>query len=123
MTIARDNAAEHHFVQFRKTRNSEYLARSYSLVAPDLMRIAARLARVDEAADLVQQTFVAAIESMDQFHANGQLLPWLIGILKNIHRTNCRASRSHGVPSNQGETLEAGRSIGGESVKTASDFD
>lgn len=50
--------------------------------APTLRRLARRLgATAEDAEDLVQETFVAAIDGGDRFEAGRPLLPWLKGIL------------------------------------------
>ena len=42
-----------------------------------------RLGNVHEAEDITAQTFLAAFESFDRFHLNGQFAPWLFSIARN----------------------------------------
>jgi len=83
---------EHHFLRFRENGEREELARSLELVAGELMSVALHLARNrEEACDLVQTTFVTAIESADRFDAKARLFPWLRGMLVNHERQRRRS--------------------------------
>lgn len=84
---------DHLFTRFRDGREAAALARVFDLLAPDLLRIASHLSRrVDEAEDLVQQTFLVAIERAATWDANLGLFPWLIGILTNQARLRRRSA-------------------------------
>jgi len=48
-----------------------------------LHRIATAMAGTDAAADLLQETFLAAVESFPRFRGDAQLSTWLISILRN----------------------------------------
>ncbi len=48
-----------------------------------LHRIATAMAGADAAADLLQETFLAAVESFPRFRGDAQLSTWLISILRN----------------------------------------
>ena len=48
-----------------------------------LHRIASTMAGADAAADLVQETFLAAVEGFARFRGDSQLATWLISILRN----------------------------------------
>ena len=48
-----------------------------------LHRIATAMAGPDAAADLLQETFLAAVESFPRFRGDAQLSTWLISILRN----------------------------------------
>jgi RNA polymerase sigma-70 factor (ECF subfamily) len=48
-----------------------------------LRRIATAMAGPEAAADLVQETFLAAVESFSRFRGEAQLSTWLISILRN----------------------------------------
>jgi RNA polymerase sigma-70 factor (ECF subfamily) len=60
------------------------LEQVFDRAAPELMKIALHLAHgAAQAEDLVQATFVRAIENAARFEPGRALLPWLIGILAN----------------------------------------
>ena len=70
------------FARFRRTGDPEALARVFDAVAPKLLAVARHLVTdAAEAEDVVQATFVAAIERAHSFDPKRRLLPWLIGIL------------------------------------------
>lgn len=72
------------FARFGRTGDPEALGEVYDRVAARLLRSAMHLASSAAAAeDLVQATFVAAIERRDSYDAARPLLPWLMGILAN----------------------------------------
>jgi len=48
-----------------------------------LHRIATAMAGLDAAPDLLQETFLAAVESFPRFRGDAQLSTWLISILRN----------------------------------------
>jgi RNA polymerase sigma-70 factor (ECF subfamily) len=48
-----------------------------------LHRIASAMAGLEAAGDLVQETFLAAVEGFPRFRGDAQLSTWLIGILRN----------------------------------------
>ncbi len=48
-----------------------------------LHRIASAMAGPETAGDLVQETFLAAVEGFPRFRGDAQLSTWLIGILRN----------------------------------------
>ena len=48
-----------------------------------LHRIASVMAGAEAAGDLVQETFLAAVEGFPRFRGDAQLSTWLIGILRN----------------------------------------
>ena len=70
------------FLRFRADNDMRALAKVFDRTAPELASVARHLARSsDEAEDLVQATFLAAIESSALFDPRRPLLPWLLGIL------------------------------------------
>jgi RNA polymerase sigma-70 factor (ECF subfamily) len=84
--------ANERFAQFAAEGSHQALAEAFDLVAPELLRTASVLTRrAEEAAELVQDTFVAAIESRHRFEPGRSLVPWLVGILSNLHRYRSRA--------------------------------
>ena len=59
------------------------LAALVSVYHDRLHRIATAMAGVEAAGDLVQETFLAAVESFPRFRGDAQLSTWLISILRN----------------------------------------
>lgn len=71
------------FARYCETRDPHALARVFDAVAPDLLRLARHLAP-QAAEDVLQDTFLTAIERADTFATERRVLPWLFGIL--VHR-------------------------------------
>lgn len=84
------------FVQFRERGDARALAEIFDRTAPELLVLARRLVLdVASAEDVVQETFVVAIEQRARFDANRSLLPWLVGVLANeARKSRRRAARS-----------------------------
>jgi RNA polymerase sigma-70 factor (ECF subfamily) len=75
------------FRAYRAKHRPEPLAQLFDLTAPRLLRVAIHLCGdAAEAEDLVQATFVAAIEDAERFEDGADVLAWLIGILTNKAR-------------------------------------
>jgi RNA polymerase sigma-70 factor (ECF subfamily) len=72
---------EERFERFRRDGDARALAEVFDETAPELLRLARHFARRGEAEDLVQATFLLAIEKRASFDASRPLLPWLTGIL------------------------------------------
>ena len=83
------------FLRFRKTGDPGALGVVFDATAAELLRVASHLVPdLNAAEDLVQSTFLAAIENRERFAAGSALLPWLVGILTNhAHRHRTRAAR------------------------------
>lgn len=77
---------EHAFQRYRDHGDVAALGAVFDAVAPDLLLVAVRLAGVDAAEDLLQSTFVDAIEHAARWDAQRPLMPWLCGILANHAR-------------------------------------
>src|SRR5262249_50982506 len=91
------------FVQFRRDGAPAPLAEIFDRTAPELLRVACHVAgSLGAAEDLLQTTFVTAIESAQSWDERRPLLPWLLGILAN----HARAAR-------RGESRKAERAGGG----------
>jgi len=58
-----------------------------------LHRIATGMAGPDAAADLVQETFLSAVESFPRFRGDAQLSTWLISILRNRFSLHLRGRK------------------------------
>lgn len=90
-----DDALDRALAQFARTGDPTAMARAYDASAAELLALATRLVGDPvEAEDLVQATFVAAIESIARFDAGRRAMPWLVGILTNRVRRSRRARRS-----------------------------
>jgi RNA polymerase sigma-70 factor (ECF subfamily) len=89
----RDRRLHRLFERFRKKGDVTALGKVFDAVAPELYRVAVHLARdLHTAEDLVQSTFVAAIESRERWDAERPLVPWLLGILVRKAAHEQRAS-------------------------------
>lgn len=78
---------ENLFASFSSEGNLDALAEVFDRVAPDLERLARKLTPDrNRAADLVQATFLTALERPATFEAGRALRPWLLGIL--VHRAS-----------------------------------
>ena len=75
------------FAEFRRSGDPRALGEVYDLLAPELLRVALHTAREPaEAEDVLQATFLAAIEQAERFDPARRVLPWLVGILANEAR-------------------------------------
>jgi RNA polymerase sigma factor (sigma-70 family) len=86
MVFGRD-PSDQRFAHFCRTGDPDALGDVFDRTAGRLMRIALWLAgnRAD-AEDLLQRTFLQAIETRQQFRAGEPVLPWLMGLLGNQAR-------------------------------------
>ena len=86
--------AERDFEQFQRTHDARALGRVFDRCAPLLWHLAAHLSRDQhEAEDLVQHTFLRAIENAASWNVARPLLPWLLGILSMLARETRRKER------------------------------
>ncbi|MEM9801881.1 MAG: RNA polymerase sigma factor [Planctomycetota bacterium] len=75
------------FLRYRKRGDAAALGRVFDLVSPELLALGVHLVRdVSLAEDLVQETFLAAVEGADRYDEARPLVPWLVGILVNRAR-------------------------------------
>ena len=80
------------FAQFQGTGDPEALAEVFDATAAELLRVASHLVVDPHAAeDLVQSTFLAAIESASRYNPRQPVMPWLVGILTNQARQHRQA--------------------------------
>lgn len=85
------------FLRYRDRGDTSALAAVFDRTAPELLRLALHLCRrLDDAEDLLQATFLAAIESAPRFDRSKKVMPWLTGILVNRARTGRRELRRAG---------------------------
>ncbi len=68
-----------------------------------LLRLASVLARREAAADLVQETFLAAVRALPRFRGESQLSTWLISILRNQASLQRRSQHRWPAPLAEGE--------------------
>ena len=62
------------------------LGRCFDRAAPELLGLARRLVGSDRADDVLQETFLAAIERPGSYERGRPLMPWLVGVLVNRAR-------------------------------------
>lgn len=78
----RPKRLERWFERWRKRRDVRALARVFDATSRELLDLAQHVSHdPSEAEDLVQSTFLAAIESAERFDAERDLVAWLVGIL------------------------------------------
>lgn len=81
----RDRELTDLFLRFRDRGETAALAAVFDRTAPELLRVARYLARGRaDADDLLQATFLAAIEGAAAFEPSRPLEPWLFGILVHL---------------------------------------
>src|SRR5262245_50794312 len=91
------------FAAFRRDGDPQQLAAVFDGTAPELLRVAVHLAGdVHQAEDLVQATFLKAIENRDRYDPALPVLPWLLGILANTARHERRQQRREVPPPTAG---------------------
>ncbi len=77
--------ADQAFARFARSGDSRALALVFDETAPELLRVASHLVSdLDLAEDLVQTTFLAAIESRQDYDSGRAVLPWLTGLTTNF---------------------------------------
>jgi len=83
--------AQQEFLRFRDHGDPSALTRVFDLVAQRLLLVASHVAnRRQPPEDLVQETFLTAIQRADQYDGERPLEPWLVGILVNVTRNDRR---------------------------------
>lgn len=79
--------ADRLFTDFAQRGNAAALARVFDLLAGELLLLAAHVApRGADPEDLLQDTFLCAIEHRAKFDPTRPVRPWLVGILGNLAR-------------------------------------
>ncbi|WP_145194059.1 sigma-70 family RNA polymerase sigma factor [Planctomycetes bacterium Poly30] len=70
------------FLRYRRSGDGKALGRLFDLVGPEMLRVARHLgASIAGAEDLVQSTFLSAMERAHTFESERAVRPWLFGIL------------------------------------------
>lgn len=82
------------FRRFLRTGDARALGVVFDATAPELFKIAAYLAGDrQQAEDLVQSTFLVALERRAEFDTSRSVMPWLCGIVTNLARAERRRAR------------------------------
>ena len=93
-----DRHLDRWFRKYRDRGDVEALGRLFDAAAPELGRIAAHLCRdTSEAEDVLQATFLTAMERAESWDPTRRFLPWATGILAN-HARSARRRRVHASP-------------------------
>src|SRR5262245_36784147 len=88
-----DQELDRLFERFRRRGDVLALGAIFDATAPELLHVAMSLVREPgEADDLLQETFLTAIERGERYEAGRRLVPWLLGILV-LHAREQRARR------------------------------
>ncbi len=96
------------FERFRQRGDAAALERVFDRAAPEVLRVAFHLVGdADRAEDLVQATFLAAIEHASAWDRTRPLLPWLLGILANRARRAREASAREHDPGRLRDRMDA----------------
>jgi len=87
------------FARYVAKGEAAALAIVFDRTAPELLRLARHLAHdVHQAEDLVQATFLTAMQSPSSYEAGRPVLPWLCGILANHARSQRRQDKKKPEP-------------------------
>lgn len=91
----RDAKLDRLFKRFREQGDVRALTRVFDLTSRELLELAAHVSRDPaQAEDLLQTTFLVAIERAHSYDGSRSLMPWLVGILTREARLwNRRAAR------------------------------
>jgi len=90
-----DRHLDRDFRRFRRTGDVQSLARVFDALAGEFLGIAWRITSdAQEAEDVVQATFLTAMEKAASFDEERRVAPWLFGILLN-HARSTRRRRGH----------------------------
>jgi RNA polymerase sigma-70 factor (ECF subfamily) len=88
-----DSELDKRFARYRSAGDLAALGEVFDGLAPQLVAIARHLGPPAEAEDLVQATFLTALEKAHDFDEERAVAPWLIGILAG-HAANARRRRA-----------------------------
>ncbi len=93
----RDRKLDRLFERFRRKGDVAALGEVFDRTAPELLRVAMSLVRdPGEADDLLQATYLTAIERAERYDSGRKLVPWLLGILVH-HAHEARRKRAGAV--------------------------
>lgn len=95
-------------LRYRRAGDPDAVAEAFDLAAPRLWPLALRLGRsAADADDLLQSTFVAAIEAVERFDSRRPAMGWLVGILNNQARDQRRRAARRPDPARLESPAEA----------------
>ncbi len=118
MARADQETVEDLFRRFQSSGEPRLLAAVYDRVAPELLLVAVHLGHAEgDAEDLLQETFVTAIEHAQDWDPERPLLPWLLGVLGNRARRMRRDRRRLPDP----DRLESFEPTEGDPLRAATD--
>ncbi|MEM7201206.1 MAG: sigma-70 family RNA polymerase sigma factor [Planctomycetota bacterium] len=111
-------AADEDFERFCRGRDMAALGRVFDATAPALYHVALHLRPSSWVAeDLVQTTFVTAIESAGRFERGRRVFPWLLGILSNHAREIYRTERPASLGADPAATATPFDAVRGQEVR------
>ncbi len=91
------NHLDEAFIRFQRTGNPDELALVFDGTAGRLLQLAHHLSPdTSTADDLVQATFLTAIEHRHNYKPKGHILSWLFGVLTNLAREQSRMTIRRG---------------------------
>lgn len=107
--------------QFQRRRDPAALAVVFDHTAPELLALARHLCRGSTvgAEDVLQETFLTALERIDQYDPARRALPWLLGILTNRARA---ARRRHARDEASGGAIACRTTRSPEAAAVASEL-
>ncbi len=118
------NKVERAFRRFQASGDPRALAKVFDCAAPKLRGLAAHLSSPEASAeDLLQATFLTAIESRQNYDSTQPLLPWLAGILANHAREARRRNRRAIDPARLREMVAQSPSDEAESAELSQTLD
>lgn len=114
-TVTTANSVERLFARYRSHGDVDAIAEVYDRTAVRLLSVASHLCTEPaDAEDAVQATFVAALESADEWQPDRPLEPWLVGILTHrvlrLRRSRPRVDRDRlreAIPTGPHDAAEA----------------
>ena len=82
------------FTRYQKTEEPAALAEVFDATAAELLRVAVHLVQdMHVAEDLVQATFLTAIQHRRDYQPGTRVIPWLMAILTNMARRHHRLQK------------------------------
>ncbi len=99
MDATRHAQANQLFLRYRQDEDLEALTQLFDTVSQELLALSNHLAPdAAQAEDLLQETFLTAIETSGKWNSQRAVLPWLVGIMVNKARAARRRGRRYADP-------------------------